>query len=65
MDEFEVVEGRTARMSISTTGFVEESPKAVEIPEAQEDVSSVVVLRPLALRVLPKKKKEKEREKER
>lgn len=39
--------GRTARISISTTLFVEERPKAVEIPEAHEEVSSVVVLRSL------------------
>lgn len=44
--------GRTARISISTTLLVEESPKAVEIPDAHEEVSSVVVLQALALRVL-------------
>lgn len=36
--------GRTARIIISTTLFVEESPKAVEIPAAHDEVSSVVVL---------------------
>ena len=36
--------GRTARISISTILFVEESPTAVEIPAAHEEVSSVVVL---------------------
>ncbi|KAL9136684.1 MAG: hypothetical protein Q9175_002108 [Cornicularia normoerica] len=30
--------GRTARISISTTLFVEERPKAVEIPEAHEEI---------------------------
>ena len=37
--------GRTARISISTNLFAAESPNAVEIPEAHEEVSSVVVLR--------------------
>ena len=46
--------GRTARISISTTLLVEESPNALEIPEAHEEVSSVVVLRRLALRILRK-----------
>ena len=38
-------EGRTARITTSTNLFVAESPNAVEIPEAHEEVSSVVVLR--------------------
>lgn len=37
--------GRTARINISTTLLAEESPSAVHIPEAHEEVSSVVVLR--------------------
>lgn len=46
------MEERTTRITISTSLFVAERPNAVAIPEAHEEVSSVVVLQSSALRFL-------------